>query len=139
MRIELVVALPHERLSVPIVRHIVRAAMTDLGVRAACVYDIEVAVSEACTNVVQHAACSDKYEVRLNVEGYRCVLRIVDVGEHPGDLRIPTDPPGAEVEHGRGLLLMRTLVDTVGFDYFQEQGTVVSLEKELDYVDAAGG
>jgi serine/threonine-protein kinase RsbW len=135
MRIELVVALPHERRSVPIVRHIVRSAMTDLGVTAACTYDIEVAVSEACTNVVQHAGCSDKYEVRLNIEDDRCVLRIVDVGEHPGNLRIPTDPPSGEVEHGRGLLLMRTLVDTVGFDSFQEQGTVLSLEKELDYAD----
>ena len=136
MRIELVVALPHERRSVPIVRHIVRAAMADLGVSAACVYDIEVAVSEACTNVVQHAGCSDKYEVRLSVEDDRCVLRIVDVGEHPDELHIPSDPPGGEVEHGRGLLLMRTLVDTVGFESFQEQGTIVSLEKELDYADA---
>lgn len=136
MRIELVVALPHERRSVPMVRHIIRAAMTDLGVSAACAYDIEVAVSEACTNVVEHAARSDEYEVRLNVEDDRCVLRVVDVGEHPDDLRFPTDPPDAEVEHGRGLLLMRTLVDTVGFDSFEEQGTVVSLEKELDYLDA---
>jgi serine/threonine-protein kinase RsbW len=139
MRLELAVALPHERRSVPIARHIVRAAMANLGVSSSCVYDIEVALSEACTNVVQHAGVKDQYEVRLNVDDDRCVLRVVDIGESPGGLRIPSVPPAAEVEHGRGLLLMRTLVDTVGFDSFPEQGTVVSLEKQLVYGEAAGG
>lgn len=139
MRLELAVALPHERRSVPIARHIIRAAMANLGVSSSCVYDIEVAVSEACTNVVQHAGIKDRYEVRLNVDDDRCVLRVVDVGESPDRLRIPSVPPGAELEHGRGLLLMRTLVDTVGFDSFPEQGTVVSLEKQLVYGEAAGG
>jgi serine/threonine-protein kinase RsbW len=139
MRLELTVVLPHERRSVPIARHIIRAAMADLGVSSSCVYDIEVALSEACTNVVQHAGVEDKYEVRLNVEDDRFVLRVVDVGENPDRLRIPSAPPGAELEHGRGLLLMRTLVDTVGFDSFREQGTVVSLEKQLDYGETAGG
>jgi serine/threonine-protein kinase RsbW len=139
MRLELAVALPHERRSVPIARHIIRAAMADLGVSSSCVYDIEVALSEACTNVVQHAGIKDKYEVRLNVDDDRCVLRVVDVGESPDRLLIPSTPPGAELEHGRGLLLMRTLVDTVGFDSFPEQGTVVSLEKQLVYREAADG
>jgi serine/threonine-protein kinase RsbW len=138
MRLELAVALPRERRSVPIARHIIRAAMANLGVSAACVYDIEVALSEACTNVVQHAGISDEYEVRLNVDDDRCVLRIVDIGGSPERLRIPAAPPDAEVEHGRGLLLMRTLVDTVGFESFQEQGTVVSLEKQLVYQEATG-
>ena len=139
MRLELAVALPHERRSVPIARHIIRAAMANLGVSSSCMYDIEVALSEACTNVVQHASIKDKYEVRLNVDDDRCVLRVVDVGESPNRLRIPSAPPGAELEHGRGLLLMRTLVDTVGFDSFPEQGTVVSLEKQLVYGEAADG
>jgi serine/threonine-protein kinase RsbW len=125
MRLELAVALPHERRSVPIARHIVRAAMANLGVSSSCVYDIEVALSEACTNVVQHAGVKDQYEVRLNVDDDRCVLRVVDIGESPSRLRV--------------LLLMRTLVDTVGFDSFPEQGTVVSLEKQLVYGEAAGG
>jgi anti-sigma regulatory factor (Ser/Thr protein kinase) len=139
MRLELTVVLPHERRSVPIARHIIRAAMADLGVSSSCVYDIEVALSEACTNVVQHAGVKDQYEVRLNVDDDRCVLRVVDIGESPSRLRVPSVPPAAEVEHGRGLLLMRTLVDTVGFDSFPEQGTVVSLEKQLVYGEAAGG
>src|SRR6266496_3543903 len=115
MRLELAVSLPHERRSVPIARHVVRAAVANLGVTASCVHDIEVALSEACTNVLQHAGASDKYEVRL------------DVGDSPGRLRLDVsgDPPGGDVEHGRGLLLMHALVDRVGFATLNEHGTVV--------------
>jgi anti-sigma regulatory factor (Ser/Thr protein kinase) len=62
-------------------------------------------------------------------------LRVVDVGERPGHLRLdtPIDPPAGEIEHGRGLLLMRALVDRVGFAEVEERGTVVSLEKRLVY------
>jgi serine/threonine-protein kinase RsbW len=137
MRLELTVSLPHEGRSVPVARHIVRAAMADLGVTPTCVHDVEVALSEACTNVLQHADASDEYEVRLLVDDDRCVLRVVDVGDRPGRLRldIPIDPPGGEIERGRGLLLMHALVDRVGFAELEERGTVVSLEKRLDYTD----
>lgn len=136
MRLELSVALPHERRSVSVARHIVRAAMANLGVTATCVHDIEVALSEACTNVLQHAGASDEYEVRLRVDDDRCVLRVVDVGRpRRVDLDIPSEPPGGEVEHGRGLLLMRALVDRVGFAALDERGTVVSLEKQLLYAE----
>jgi serine/threonine-protein kinase RsbW len=135
MRLELTVSLPHEGRSVSVARHIIRAAMGNLGVTSSCVHDIEVALSEACTNVLQHAGTSDEYEVRLQVDGDRCVLRVVDVGERPGRLRleIPVDPPAADVEHGRGLVLMRALVDRVGFAALDEHGTLVSLEKRLVY------
>jgi serine/threonine-protein kinase RsbW len=137
MRLELTVSLPHEGRSVPIARHVVRATMATLGVAQTCVEDVEVALSEACTNVLQHAEAADAYDVRLQVDDDRCLLRVVDVGEAPGHLGMrmpvesPGEPPGAEVEHGRGLLLMRALVDRVGFVEVEEHGTVVSLEKRL--------
>ncbi len=133
----LAVSLPHERRSVPIARHVVRAAMANLGVTPTCVHDIEVALSEACTNVLEHAGAPDEYEVRLQVDDDRCVLRVVDVGERPGRLvlEMPAEPPDGEVERGRGLVLMRALVDRVGFAPLEERGTVVSLEKRLDYTD----
>ena len=135
MRVELVVALPREERSVPVARHIVRAAMGTLGVADTCTADIEVALSEACTNVLEHAGPSDEYEVRLDVDGDRCVLRVVDVGDTPGRVRfeVPTDPPSEDAEHGRGLVLMQALVDQVGFNTLSEKGTVVSLEKRLTY------
>ena len=137
MRLELAVTLPHERRSVPIARHVVRAAMANLGVAGGCIHDIEVTLSEACTNVLLHASASDEYEVLLQVDGDRCVLRVVDMGNRPGrrPMNLPSTPAGREAEHGRGLLLMRALVDRVGFATPEEHGTVVSLEKRLVYAE----
>jgi serine/threonine-protein kinase RsbW len=111
--------------------------MANLGVTPTCIHDIEVALSEACTNVLQHAGASEEYEVRLQVDDDRCVLRVVDVGEPPGRprLNVPSGLPGGEVEHGRGLLLMRALVDRVGFAEVEERGSVLSLEKRLLYTE----
>jgi serine/threonine-protein kinase RsbW len=49
---------------------------------------------------------------------------------------LPSSAPDGEAEHGRGLFLMRALVDRVGFRLLPGAGSVVSLEKRLVY--AAG-
>jgi serine/threonine-protein kinase RsbW len=50
VQLELALSLPREQRSVPVARHLVRAAMRTLGVDADCTSDVEVALSEACTN-----------------------------------------------------------------------------------------
>src|SRR6266487_3085285 len=47
-------SLPRDHRSVPVARHLVRAGMLILGVDEDCTNDVEVALSEACTNVLQH-------------------------------------------------------------------------------------
>jgi serine/threonine-protein kinase RsbW len=54
VQVELALSLPREQRSVPVVRHLVRAAMRTLGVDADWINDVEVALSEACTNVLRH-------------------------------------------------------------------------------------
>jgi serine/threonine-protein kinase RsbW len=54
------VLLPRERSSVPFVRHLCRSTLERLGVEQSCIDDIEVAVSEACTNVYKHAHQTDQ-------------------------------------------------------------------------------
>jgi serine/threonine-protein kinase RsbW len=48
----------------------------------------------------------------------------------------PGRAPDGEAEHGRGLLVMRALMDRVGFRLLPGAGSVVSLEKRLTYADA---
>jgi serine/threonine-protein kinase RsbW len=78
--VQLALSLPREQRSVPVARHLVRAAMRTLGVDADCVNDVEVAVSEACTNVLQHGDPSADYEVGLYLDAERCLLRVIEVG-----------------------------------------------------------
>lgn len=128
-------ALPREALSIPVIRRVLGDALRGLGVSEDCIADILVATCEACTNVVKHAQTTSRYEVLASVDGDRCVLKIVDKGQglEPGE----PSPPAPEAESGRGIKIMRALVDDVSFDTGPERGTVVYLQKRLTWRDEA--
>ena len=62
MELSLVLCLPRDEKTVQVARHIVRHAMREVGVAAECVSDVEVALSEACTNVLVHSGPGDEYD-----------------------------------------------------------------------------
>jgi serine/threonine-protein kinase RsbW len=123
--------LPRETLSVPVIRRILGDTLRGLGVSDACVADILVAISEACTNVVQHADSTSRYEVTVGIDDGQCVLKVVDRGQGfggPTEKNVTTDS-----ESGRGIKIMKALVDDVSFDSRPESGTVVYLQKRLSW------
>lgn len=133
MEIHYGLRLPREVATVPIVRDLCRTAMTQLGVKEPCVQDVALALTEACANVVEHAeGTDDDYEVRLQLDDERCEIRVVDTGRG-FDAEALTDGsmPGSEAERGRGIQLMKALVDRVEFRSVPEQGTMVRFEKRL--------
>ena len=136
VEINLGLVLPRDARTVPVARHICREALRELGVEEECTSDIEVALTEACTNVLDHADPGDQYEVQLTLAEVQCVIRVVDQG--PGfDSEAPRRLADSRAEGGRGIALMEALVDTVKFESKPEAGTVVYLEKELAYTEAA--
>ncbi len=138
VEIDLGLSLPRDELSIPLVRHLCHRALQELGVTDECAADITVALTEACTNVLVHSGPADEYAVRVSIDGERCVLRIVDTG-HGFDAE--QFAGGAEAapsaESGRGIQLMRALVDRVMFVSKPEDGTVVHLEKDLELAEDA--
>lgn len=137
MHFSFTLQLPRDALSVPLARRVLHSSMRTLGVNDVCLSDIGVAVSEACTNVLDHAQEGEEYEVVVGLDGATCVVEVVDTGSgfDAEDLgRVDADH---SAEGGRGLQLIRTLVDKVNFTARPEQGTIVHLEKELLYEDDA--
>lgn len=125
--------LPRETLSIPVIRRILGDTLRGLGVSEACVGDILVAVSEACTNVVQHADSTTRYEVTVAVEDGQCVLKVADRGHGFNDKSTQDVHPDSE--SGRGIKIMKALVDDISFDSRPETGTVVHLQKRLSWQD----
>jgi serine/threonine-protein kinase RsbW len=119
------------------VRTICRDAMHRLGVTADCQGDVALALTEACANVVQHAGGESEYEVQIEFCGALCHIRVVDRGRGI-DLR---DSSRTETildqDSGRGIVLMRLLVDRIAFESEPEDGTVVHLQKLLELEDDA--
>lgn len=129
-------ALPREALSIPVIRRVVGDALRALGVSEDCVADILVAASEACTNVIQHARASGDFEVAGRVDDDYCKLLIKDGGRGPRKAPPLTEPDDL-AESGRGIRIMRALVDDLSIDSAPEQGTVVHLHKRLTWRDEA--
>lgn len=132
MEIKLSLALPRDEFSVPVVRRLLRDSLLVLGALEECIEDIELALTEACTNVLDHAHEGSEYEVSAGVDGDQCVLEVVDHGGRAFDgtkLGLAEADPSAE--EGRGIQLMRALVDRVTFISQPRDGTVVHLEKQL--------
>jgi serine/threonine-protein kinase RsbW len=135
MELSLALTLPRDEQTVPVARHIVRNAMEQVGVEETCIYDVELALSEACTNVLLHSGPGDQFIVRLDLEDRLGVIRVVDVGHGFDSARLDSEDPASEAERGRGLGLMQAMVDRVDFTSRPEAGTIVTLEKVLTVRD----
>jgi serine/threonine-protein kinase RsbW len=137
LELNLSLCLPTDELSVPVVRHICTYALSEVGVRETCSSDISIALTEACTNVLDHAAQDgEAYEVHIAIDDERCTIRVKDAGiGFDVDASINKPPADVSAESGRGLDLIRALVDKVKFVSVPEDGVIVHLEKGLEFDD----
>ena len=139
MKFVFAINLPRDASSIRFARKIVGSTMSQLGIDPDCVYDVEVAVTEACTNVLKHAQGGrDEYEVELTIDPKRASIRIKDTGrgfdtasladahEEAHDLHLDLTEEG-----GRGIMMMRALVDELEFTSQPEAGTIVHLTKTI--------
>lgn len=134
MQIQLQLSLPKESRFVSLLRATTARLLTDLDVPDADVEDIELMLTEACANVVRHAADSTDYTVDVAVSQTGCVIEVRDHGPGFGDATIT--PPPLTAESGRGLMLMNALADKVTFDQ-RNGGNAVRLEKSWhDLIDS---
>jgi len=118
-------------MSVPAMRQVLGDTLRRLGVDEDSVADILLATTEACTNVIQHAARSvADYAVATTVDTARCRIEIIDSGEEA--CRRPTRRRVASTsESGRGFEVMRACVDDVRLRSSPGRGTIVTLDKVL--------
>jgi serine/threonine-protein kinase RsbW len=126
-------SLPRDTSSVSISRRVVRSALNALGVVDDIRYDVELALTEACSNVVRHAAYSDEYEVSIAIEGTTCSIDVIDGGHGYDEEALQASMPHPNAEEGRGLHLIRTLTENVRLDHQPKRGTIMHFEKKLEW------
>lgn len=92
-------------------------------------------LTEAVTNVLDHAETTDVYEVSAGVHGTTCIIEVIDHGGGFDSSMQGLADAAVGAEGGRGVQIMRALVDRVDFISHPQDGTVVHLEKELRCAD----
>lgn len=133
MRIDVAICLPQEASSVRLVRRAVTNTLVVFGVDDDCVEEIRLALSEACTNVVEHAHDADEYEVRIEVDDQRCAISVANTGNGFDADDLHGVMPGPDSPRGRGVAIMQALMDHVEFRSEPAAGTVVRLVKTLRF------
>ncbi len=130
-----------ETLSVPVMRRVLGDTLRGLGVDDESVYDILLAATEACTNVLTHGGRQVRdYAVVTSLGAVACQVEVADDGAgllprgatEAGPEAGPRQTPVAQLpESGRGLAIMRAFVDNVTLDSRPGHGTVVTLSKHI--------
>jgi len=131
VQLEVSVCLPREAETVSLVRTVITNTLHLFGVEDECVEDIRLAVSEACTNVVSHAAGEDEYEVQVRVDEDRCIINVRDSGTGFDSTALTGTLPDPMSAGGRGAAIMAAVMDTVNFTSSPEEGTIVHLVRNL--------
>ncbi|MFO7915630.1 MAG: ATP-binding protein [Candidatus Krumholzibacteriales bacterium] len=99
--------------------------------------EIAVSVIEACTNALEHGNKSNprrnvKVIFRWNSEKF--VVEVCDCGEgfdYQEYMKNIPDPGNIEHIRGRGIFIMKEMMDGLSFDFTENEGMKVTLEKHI--------
>jgi anti-sigma regulatory factor (Ser/Thr protein kinase) len=106
------------------IRRFVQEVASDAALDPEQVFDLKVAVSEACANAVEHGGRQTSLlEVSASREAGRLTFTVTD----NGTFHAPMSGPGDNHRRGLGLPLMVALMDAVTFSRPLGGGTTVSL------------
>lgn len=112
------------------------AALRRLGLDDDARHRIGLATHEAVVNAIVHGNRRDPgrpVEVQLACDGEDLIIRVADRGDgfDPAGVADPLLPENLARPGGRGLLLMRALMDEVGHGPGLSGGTVATLRRRL--------
>jgi serine/threonine-protein kinase RsbW len=128
--IQIVMMLPPRAASVSLARHAMGEALSIRGVAQDCIHEAQVALSEACNNVLRRVAKDQSFEVLINVGEQELTVHILnsDAG-FQGDRQL-ANWSDIHIEEEPGLTLMTAFADHASFESGSASGSV-RLKKRL--------
>lgn len=137
--------LPREAESVGKARRMLRDTASLAGMDPEISFDLGVALTEACANVIEHAGEAEGYWVAAGISEDRCWIDVIDngVGFAPRRLAEHTStstrhrahlaavPLADTPEDGRGLMLIEALCDRVDIRNHPARGAMIHFERDL--------
>jgi serine/threonine-protein kinase RsbW len=149
--------LPREAESVGKARRMLRDTASLAGVDPEISFDLGVALTEACANVIEHAGLADGYWVAAGISKERCWIDVIDngggfaprrlaervesrVAEAAGNVMdgyLPSVQVSETAENGRGLMLIEALCDRVDIRNHPARGAMIHFERDLAPLESA--
>jgi len=107
------------------------------------IQNIQLAVNEACANIIRHAYENDNEKVfwlSADLEGDFLVFTTIDRGKTAEGLfsqcREPSHTTSEPAEHGYGIMLMKKVLDDIQYFYDEKRGNVLLMKKNVSSAGA---
>ncbi|WP_225071792.1 ATP-binding protein [Desulfuromonas sp. CSMB_57] len=137
-RIELDIRVPNSTCYLGMIGHIGEAMARTLrdyhGDREELAYHLNLVLTEATANAMKHGRSQipeTPLRITITVAGNCLVIRVFDQGRGFDFAALPCQDEHNLPEHGRGLFIIRTLMDRVCYRK-SNGGHVLEMEKKLD-------
>ena len=125
--------------SIPAIASFVGEAAMAAGLGESGVFHCQMAVDEACTNVIEHAYGGEglgDITVSCSIAPGQCEIRVTDQGRPFNPDSVPTPAVVKTLDDiqpgGIGLHLMRQMMDEIRFE-FSERGNVLTMVKRSKF------
>ena len=102
------------------------------GDREKLAYDLNLVLTEAMANAIQHANVGDptkEVHIEISIVDKRLIIRVFDFGQG-FDVKQYVEPKHPLEEHGRGIYLIHTIMDGISYQA-TETGHVLEMVKNL--------
>lgn len=119
----------------------ITSSLESRGYGERTLFGIKLALEEALINAIKHGNRNDKAKdvtVTFSIDDEKASIRIADEGEgfKLDEVPDPTLDENLEVDHGRGIFLMRAYMDDV---FYSDDGTEVTMVKNAPWVVESEG
>ena len=128
--------------SLPVILDFVADTMKRLGIEPSVGSRVQLAIDEACTNIIKHAYSQDKDTIALSLQlaGEELIVTIVDKGRPFDPTSVPAPDLDADLEDrrigGLGIHFMKSLMDQVVYAFDPKAGNRLTMRKHLSPADA---
>ena len=124
--------LPTKPEYVSLARLTIASVANNMGFSIGDVEDLKVAVSEACTNALNHSKNPDTtYDLTYVVENQKLVFTVADRGVGFEPENVATPHLNGKQLGGFGLFIFKSLMDRVEIISEQGSGTTITMIKNL--------
>jgi len=119
------------------IREFVARLGRDFGLDDRGIYDLQLAVDEACANIVLHGYRGKGGEIEITVEPAEkgVQMRVRDWGAAFDPQAVPTPDVAAPLEErrlgGLGLFIIHQVMDDVSFQFNAEKGNTLTMVKHF--------
>nr|PZN27954.1 MAG: anti-anti-sigma factor [Chloroflexota bacterium] len=130
--------VPAKLESLALVSEFIADAAARLGLDDHTAWQVQLAVDEAATNIIQHGYDPEEpgvIELAWRVDGPDLVVTLRDYGRRFDPEQVPppdlTSPLEERQAGGLGLYLMNRLMDSVQFDFDDQRGNLLTMKKRI--------